>query len=76
MSKYNPLISQRRPEFASFSDADIQNQYAKADRERKALIIDLDCCISLIDIGTVEKEIDVIDRVLFALDDELCARGL
>lgn len=60
------MASQRRPEFASFSDADIQAQYASADDKRKALILDYDN----------GRATDAIDRVLFALDDELCARGM
>lgn len=64
------LASQRRPDFAAYSDTDIQNQYAAADERRKAMILDYDN-------GKVtDDDLDALDKVLFALDDELCARGL
>lgn len=64
------LASQRRPDFAACSDTDIQNQYAAADERRKAMILDYDN-------GKVtDDDLDALDKVLFALDDELCARGL
>lgn len=63
------IASQRNPIYASYSDADIQNQYDSADNKRKALMLDYDN-------GKVtDEDIDAIDKILFRLDDELCARG-
>ena len=68
--KINPLVSTRRPEYSSYSDNDIQNQYAAMDDRRKALILDYD------NGKATDDQLDAIDRELFKLDDELCARGL
>lgn len=67
--KTSVLISTRRPEFSSYSDNDIQRMYAAADAQRKALIIDYD------DGKATEEDLNAIDKKIFALDDELCARG-
>ena len=68
--KINPLVSTRRSEYSSYSDNDIQNQYSALDDKRKALILGYDS-------GEVtDDQLDAIDRELFKLDDELCARGL
>lgn len=63
------IASQRNPAYSSYSDADIQNQYASADNKRKALILDYD------NGRATDADLDAIDRVIFSLDDELCARG-
>lgn len=68
-TKINPLISTRRAEFSSYSDADIQAQYETADNRRKALILDYD------NGKATDADLDVIEALLFKLDDELCARG-
>lgn len=72
----NILISQRHPEYANHPDSDIKTQLRMAERERKELMIDFDCAISILDLHTIEEEIKDIDRLIFRLDDELCARGL
>jgi len=64
------LASQRNPALSSYSDNDIQNQYAAADGRRQALIFDYD------NGKATDADLDAIDSVIFALDDELCARGL
>ena len=68
--KINPLVSIRRPEYSSYSDNDIQNQYDAMEDRRKALVIDCD------NGRATDDQLDAIDRELFKLDDELCARGL
>ena len=67
--KINPLVSSRRPEYASFSDNDIQRMYAAMDDKRKMTILDYD------NGKATDDDLDAIDRDLFKLDDELCARG-
>jgi hypothetical protein len=63
------LESMRNPKFNSYADADIQRMYASLDDKRKA-------CVLLYDQGkATDAELDAIDRALFLLDDELCARG-
>ena len=61
--KINPLVSTRRPEYSSYSNNDIQNQYSTLDDKRKAVILDYDN-------GKVtDDQLDAIDRELFKLDD-------
>lgn len=59
----------RRPEFDSYSDADIQNQYAAADARYKTLIL-------AYDLGkATDADLVAVDALCARLDDELCARG-
>lgn len=64
------MASQRRPELDSYSDADIQRMYDTADNCRKVLVLRMD------NGEDVESLIDDVDKTLFILDDELCARGM
>lgn len=69
LNKINPLVSVRRSEYTSYTDDDIQRMYAAMDNKRKAMILDYD------NGKATDDDLDVIDRELFKLDDELCARG-
>lgn len=60
------LASQRNPAFDAYTDAELQEKLDSLSDYRE----------NRIDDGASDSEIDEIDRQLFLLDDELCARGL
>ena len=63
------LNSSRRAEYASYSDSDLQKMYAQNDDAYKDMM-------RLYDNGEVSDcDVEAIERIGFALDDELCARG-
>ena len=65
------LASKRNPIYSSYSDEDIQRMHESADQKRKSLII----LIDRLDPNTTDDDLTAIDRTIFSLDDELCARG-
>lgn len=69
LNKINPLVSVRRAEYTSYTDDDIHRMYAAMDNKRKVIILDYD------NGKATDDDLDAIDRELFKLDDELCARG-
>ena len=70
MSLHNVFVSQRRKEFADYPDSEIEDMLESAEQRRLQLCEDAD------NGEDDESAIDEIDRLIFKLDDELCARGL
>ena len=66
MSLSHIFVSQRRPEYENHTDFDIESQLKLAEKNRSDMLDD----------GADDALIDDIDRLIFKLDDELCARGL
>lgn len=69
MSHKFTLASVRSPEYSSYSDTDIQNQYTAADARYRALILDYDMG------KATDADLEAADTLCARLDDELCARG-
>lgn len=64
------IVSTHRPEFAGVTDAELSAAYIESEAQKRALVERMD------DGQDVEAELDALHSRQFALDDELCARGL
>ena len=64
------MASIHNPQFAEFSDSQLNSAYLSAEIQRKHLIAQGDGG------ADIDAQLDAIDARLFLIDDELCARGL
>lgn len=69
------LVSTRNEKFKNFSDLDVVNEYKTTDRLRAKITKEGDEATAE-NYPAYEAMLADLDRILFALDDELCARGL
>ena len=64
------IASIHNPQFAEFSDSQLNSAYLSAEIQRKHLLVQGDGG------ADIDAQLDAIDARLFLIDDELCARGL
>ena len=68
-------VSVRNEKFKNFSDLDVFNEYKTVDRLRQRITKEGDEAKAE-NFPFYEAMLADLDGILFALDDELCARGL